>query len=124
MKTNAGTNTHLSERAVLHDILLAIGNRPDLRVWRNNTGQIPTPDGRVIRFGLPGSADILGIMKPTGRFLAIECKTDVGHQSDKQKHFQAMIETHGGLYILARSVTDVLSRLPEPSSRPPQGEYL
>ena len=102
-----------SERAILAEILLTIGSRPDLRVWRNNTGQIPTPDGRMIRFGLPGSADILGVMKPNGRFLAIECKTEIGKQSDLQKAFQAMIESHGGLYILARSVADVISRLPE-----------
>ena len=101
-----------SERAILAEILLTIGSRPDLRVWRNNTGQMPTPDGRVIRFGLPGSADILGILKPHGRFLAIECKTEIGRQSEHQKAFQAMIESHGGLYILARSVNDVLTRLP------------
>lgn len=101
-----------SERAILADILLAIGNRQDLRVWRNNSGALKDAQGHLIRFGLPGSADILGILKPTGRFLAIECKTEIGKQSDLQKAFQRMIESHGGLYILARSVGDVLSNLP------------
>lgn len=102
----------MREHEIQQRILLAIGNRPGLRVWRNQTGALKNDRGQLIRFGCPGSADILGIMAPDGRFLAIEVKTDSGRQSDQQRHFQTMIENHGGLYILARSVEDVLGRLP------------
>jgi hypothetical protein len=93
------------------DILLAIGSRPDVRVWKNATG-VAKIDDRVIKFGLKGSADILGILAPSGRFLAIECKVGRDTQSPYQKNFQLMIETMGGLYILARSVSDVKTALP------------
>lgn len=102
----------MKEHEIQQRILLAIGARPDLRVWRNNSGAVKNDRGQLIRFGCPGSADILGIMAPDGRFLAIEVKSDTGRQSDQQRHFQAMVENHGGLYILARSVDDVLRRLP------------
>ena len=66
-----------------------------------------------MRFGVPGQADISGILSD-GRRLEIECKTSTGRQSAKQRAWQRMIEKYGGVYILARSVEDVsacLSRL-------------
>lgn len=105
----------MSEREIQQNILISFGSLPDLRIWRNNTGSIKTPDGRFVTFGLKGSADILGIMRG-GRFLAIEVKTATGRQSEHQKNFQNMIESFGGVYILARSVEDVKRRLESEST--------
>lgn len=97
-----------SEAHVVAAILHRIGERyPQARCWRNNTGALRDPTGRLIRFGLPGSADILGLIGPEGRFLAIECKTQRGRQTEQQRKFQAMVERHGGLYVLARKAEDV-----------------
>lgn len=74
--------------------------------WRNNTGSYKTPEGRFIRYGHVGSADILGIL-PDGRFLAVECKTPEGRQRKQQKVFQSMIERNGGVYVIARSTADL-----------------
>lgn len=105
----------MSEREIQQNILISFGSLPDLRIWRNNTGSIKTPDGRFVTFGLKGSADILGIMRG-GRFLAIEVKTATGRQSEHQKNFQNIIESFGGVYILARSVEDVKRRLESEST--------
>lgn len=105
----------MSEREIQQNILISFGSLPDLRIWRNNTGSIKTPDGRFVTFGLKGSADILGIMRG-GRFLAIEVKTATGRQSEHQKNFQNMIESFGGVYILARSAEDVKRRLESEST--------
>ena len=98
----------MSETRIVNAILLALGNRPGLRVWRQNTGAIKDANGRLVRFGLIGSADILGILAPSGRFVAIEVKTATGRQSEQQRAFQQMIERHGGIYVLARSVDDAI----------------
>lgn len=74
--------------------------------WRNNTGSYKTPEGRFIRYGHVGSADILGLL-PDGRFLAVECKAATGKQSKAQKTFQQMVERNGGAYIVARSTADL-----------------
>lgn len=97
----------MSETNLVKAILLHIGARPDVRVWRNNTGCLTDRNGRPVFFGLTGSADILGIIAPEGRFLAIECKTPAGRQREAQKFFQKMVESMGGIYILARKVEDV-----------------
>lgn len=73
--------------------------------WRNNTGATDV-GGRFIRYGHPGSGDILGIL-PGGTFLSVECKTASGRQSKAQKLFQKMVERNGGIYVLARSVSDL-----------------
>lgn len=96
-----------SEAWVQFRILEAWGAHPRIRLWRQNTG-FAVIKGRGVRFGTPGCADILGLIRPAGRFLAIECKAAVrGAQSEEQKTFQAMIEGWGGIYILARSLADV-----------------
>lgn len=80
--------------------------------WRNNTGaqKITSYSGnRYIRFGMRGSADIIGLVK--GRFIAIEVKSPSGRQSINQSEFQRNIEKFGGIYILARTIDDVLDAI-------------
>lgn len=98
-----------SESMIQQRILLALGAHPACRIFRMNTGALPDPrTGRLIRFGIPGMADILGILRPSGRFLAIEVKSAIGRQSTQQVAFQRMVESCGGLYVLARSVDDAV----------------
>ena len=87
------------------------GTLPDCRLWRANVGaaRIGGPrraGGRVVRFGLPGQADLTGIL-PGGVRLEIEVKSREGRQTREQRAFQRMIERFGGVYVLARSVQDV-----------------
>lgn len=79
--------------------------------WANNTGAGQLVDGarhtsRFIRFGYPGSSDILGILDG-GRFLAIECKTPEGRLSDLQRVFLDDINLRGGLAFVAYGISDV-----------------
>jgi hypothetical protein len=87
-----------------------------MRLWRMNTGVASADEGgslklgqrpgrRVVRFGVPGQADLTGIL-PGGIRLEIETKTDNGRQSIDQQNYQRMIERFGGVYVLARSVED------------------
>ncbi len=78
--------------------------------WRNNTGAVKNGK-RFIRFGYPGSSDILGIC-PDGRFLAIECKNGKGGKtSDLQIDFQNQITSNNGLAFIVSSVDDLISKL-------------
>lgn len=99
-----------SESWLVHDVLQAWGNHPNIRIWRQNTGMAQLK-GQWVRFGVPGQGDIGGLLRPAGRRLEIECKSVTGKQSPAQKAFQAMTEAFGGLYVLARRLTDVDSAL-------------
>jgi len=95
----------VTEKQVQNAILREFGTRPDLRLWRQNTGAARV-GRRFVRFGVPGQADLTGIL-PGGRRVEIEVKSPTGRQTPDQRAFQALIERFDGLYVLARSVDDV-----------------
>lgn len=90
----------------MHAILREFGTRPDMRLWRANAGVARFARRRVVRFGVPGQADLTGIL-PGGIRLEIEVKTSDGRQTPDQRAYQKMIEQFGGVYVLARTVSDV-----------------
>jgi len=119
----------MPEHVIQNEIFRAFGTRSDMRIWRANTGvgfyaDHRTRTARLVRFGVPGQADVTGILPvglkficphcdtlllapPVGRRLEIEVKSPTGRQTAEQRAYQAMIERFGGLYVLARSVDDV-----------------
>ena len=113
------------ETPILYEIWEALGNRPDVRLFRNNRGKARRRNGRPVEFGLcDGAADLIGwvtvptlLTPPTSvawiiaRFLAVEAKSKTGLQSKAQIDFQAMVERGGGIYILAYNAQDAVERL-------------
>ena len=95
----------MTEKQLQNAILHEFGTRPDMRLWRANAGAVRI-GRRFIRFGIPGQADLTGIL-PGGQRLEIEVKSPTGRQTSDQRAFQAMMERFGGLYVFARSVDDV-----------------
>ncbi|HUS87837.1 MAG TPA: hypothetical protein VMW91_00460 [Desulfosporosinus sp.] len=105
---NKGSSAEHS--ALVNETLTLLGVRPDIRIWKNATGTSLSAAGSFIRFGLKGSADILGITSD-GRFIAIECKTGNAKQSKFQRAFESMILKMGGRYILCRSADETLEKI-------------
>ena len=89
-------------------ILVALGNSSLCRIWRQNAGTFRSMDGsRVVQAAPPGAADLTGILAD-GRRLELEVKAGEGRQSAQQRRWQHMIESHGGVYAIVRSVQDAL----------------
>lgn len=107
----------MKETFIVGAIVQYLDHVPGAFVWRQNVGGMTkkyvNKAGKEkvhhIKFGYEGIADIIGLYK--GRFLAIECKMLGKKQTLSQLTFQADIENHGGLYILANSVDDVIEGL-------------
>lgn len=111
----ANQETDLQQR-----IRLALGLRPDLRLYRNQVGQLPDPKtGRPVQFGLArGSADLIGwhtitvtpdmVGQRIAVFTSIEVKTPTGRLTPAQHNWQAAVRSAGGIAGVARSVTDAL----------------
>ena len=90
-------------------------------MFRNNTGALKDPQGRLVRYGLcKGSSDLIGYRTVTitpdmvgqqlAVFTAIEVK-DRGTPTPEQLHFIAQVQAAGGLAGVARSVADAQSIL-------------
>ena len=84
-------------------------NQGKLYCFRSNSfgGFIQRSNGTrgYIKNNKRGLPDIVCCI--SGRFLALEIKTDKGKQSEFQKAAQTAIEKSGGLYSIVRSVDDV-----------------
>lgn len=83
--------------------------------WRNNSGAtLAESHGRkrLIRYGLKGSSDIIGILPRTGRFLAVETKRPavpalgqkVGTLRGPQRAFLAAVMDAGGVAVCVSDV--------------------
>ena len=106
------------ETTIQQQIRLALGTRPDLRLFRNNTGTLPDPrTGRPVQFGLArGSADLIGLRTVTitpdmvgqqvAVFTSIEVKTPKGRPTAEQQNWLHMVRRAGGIAGIARSVRD------------------
>jgi hypothetical protein len=85
-------------------------------VWRNNVGLAQYARAKV-RYGLaPGSADLVGLLRGNGRFLAVEVKAPTTHHrgdglSSAQVAWRGVVERAGGLYVLGTSAEGVLDEL-------------
>jgi hypothetical protein len=99
----------MTETELMRNILVAVNQIPNGLFWRVNVGLAITKDGRTMRYGLPGQADIAGVIR--GQHVEIEVKTPGGRQSRQQGHWQRAIERAGGTYLLVRSVEEAVSAL-------------
>ena len=97
--------------AAEHAILVAairaqLGRERDLTLFANRVGRAKFGQ-RVVPFGLgEGSADIVGILSPHGRWFCLEVKTGNARRTAKQKMFAELIQKRGGFCCEARSVTE------------------
>ena len=114
----------IPEREVVKVVLTVLALNRNIRVWRRNTGALSSKDGkRFVRFGVPGMADVFGIIRTmrcpvcgrltgTGVHLEIECKRYGGRLSPAQKDFLATIHKYGGKTLVA---------IPKPTVADPTG---
>jgi len=67
--------------------------------------------GWYVRFGPAGQSDILGLIPPHGRFLAIEVKRGGQGPTDDQLRFINRVNKAGGLAFVAYSLEDCQRRI-------------
>lgn len=102
---------------------VAASQRGDLVLWRNNSGALTDDSGRLIRFGLGNdsaqanrrmkSADLIGIHRPSGRFVSIEVKrpgwkhSDASERDRAQAAWAATVAAMGGVALRVTSAESI-----------------
>lgn len=121
-----------AETTLQQQIRIALGTRPDLRLFRNQCGQLPDPrTGRPVQFGLArGSADLIGwrtititpdmVGQQIAVFTSIEIKTPAGRLTEPQTAWLNTVQAAGGVAGVARSVSDGLRIATNPLTFPLQ----
>lgn len=137
IKRTTGTRRK-QESKLLADIRLYLGERDDVLAVRINTGVFRAMHSAgVVRSAPTGHPDLVAcqrvqlnvsrVVNPDGfnphtrerqveigRYVAIETKSAKGVLSQDQQNFRAAVERVGGLYIVARSLDDVIQALNKP----------
>lgn len=105
------------EGKVQKAILEALRFAPFCFLWRNNTGGGRVEGRQFMRWGLVGSADIIGLVQMQngiGRFVALEVKRDDREKpTPEQQQFAAFIRNRGGFYAVVWSVEMALAAIKE-----------
>lgn len=108
-----------TEDEVLKGLLVELSRRGFI-VWRNNSGALfetfPAgmlagrqvfARGRLVRFGLEGSPDLIGLCRACGCFVGIEAKKPRGGVvREQQTAFHAQAAPSGALVGVARTVAE------------------
>ncbi len=115
------------EGPVVKECLSLLKSLPEvLYVERRNTGAVQFPDGRFVRFGVKGGADLWcliatplsrypnRLLRPIAlRHVEVECKRrdGKGKQSAEQKTFEQHCGKIGVPYLLVTSAEDLRKKL-------------
>ena len=105
------------ESDVLSETMLAL-SRAGALVQRNNSGLLIGADGRRVRVGMKGAADILacypvGLGVRVGLFVAVECKSSRGRLSKVQKNYRTAALKAGALHFVVKSENDIAAMIDE-----------
>lgn len=103
----------MSETDLLHAIHEAVVRTGRALIWRNNGG-VATYGRAKVRYGLGvGGADLVGVLRPSGRAFALEVKTPEGRLSKEQRAWHTAWAGAGGYVACVRCVDDALGALEE-----------
>jgi hypothetical protein len=96
------------ETAIVRGILAALRGRHG-KFWRNNSGRVRGASGRTVQLGETGSADIFGVVRPSGRFVGLEVKRPGLKATDLQESWAAEIRAEGGYVATVTSVEEAFA---------------
>ena len=104
-------NRNRAHTALVKAIRLRLGAEDDVVMWLNTVSTVKTEWGWEA-FGLsPGSSDLVGILAPSGRWVALEVKTGTGRAEKDQKLFIDLVRRLGGFAAVVRSELDAVEAI-------------
>jgi len=104
-------NNAKAHSELIHATRLELGREPDFTLWLNSKIEA-TEHGVRAKPGLgKGSSDLLGILAPWGRLVALEGKTGRGVPSQRQRQFLELIRKRGGFAAVFHSVDEAREAL-------------
>jgi hypothetical protein len=104
----------MSESRIQSEILLRLGSRGDVLLWRNSVGvAVPLSGDAPQRFGQVGSPDLLGSVTVRGVAIAlgVEVKSATGKERPEQTRWRLAHLARGWIVFVARSADDAHTQL-------------
>jgi len=90
---------------------IELGREPDFTLWPNS--KVTYVDGQPrAKPGLcKGASDLIGVLAPNGRIVALEAKTGGATTTKEQKMFLELIRKRGGFAAVFHSVEEARAAL-------------
>ena len=115
----------MNESGIQSRIMLALGARPGIRIFRNQVGfgfVGEYPNQRPVSFGLaPGSGDLIGwrsriitpddVGRSVAQFLSVKVKSASGTARPNQRTWAEVVRQFGGIAIIARDPRTVVEEV-------------
>lgn len=110
------------ETKIQRGIMIAANSRDDMRLFRNNVAKIHYR-GRWLSFGIPGKggSDLIGwkrvkitpdmVGEDVAVFTSVEVKTPKGRPTKEQKQWLELVESFGGIALIARGKEDLPKKM-------------
>lgn len=105
----------MSEAALTRAVVEALAKVPGVTAWRCNSGKVRVRGG-FMQLAPNGTPDIIGFLRPAGRFFGIELKAS--HKDncscvkcEGQRKWATRAQADGVLYVKARTVAEALNFL-------------
>ena len=105
-----------NESRIQSEILLRLGSRGDVLIWRNSVGvAVPLSGDAPQRYGQVGSPDLLGSVTVRGVAIAlgVEVKSATGRERPEQERWRLAHLARGWIVFVARSADEAHNRLEE-----------
>lgn len=107
----------MNETNILKEVMLE-ASKLGLVVFRNNVGVLPDKNGYMVHFGLcKGSSDLIGWVRDTGQFCAIEVKAGNAKPRPEQQLFIDMVVKSGGFSCVINDAKKLKLHLDEYKSK-------
>ncbi len=118
----AANHTALHKQCV-NEIRKALGREQDFTLWENSKVQVVQGQPRAMPGLTKGASDMLGILAPHGRLVALEMKTGSARPTDEQRMFLELVRKRGGFacIIQADSVEEAVAKAKDALGRARSG---
>lgn len=110
MKRRAA-NHNVEHSELVHATRLALGREPDFTLWNNSKVTMVDGEPRATPGLTKGASDLLGILEPHGRLVALEAKTGAGQLNPDQRLFFELVRKRGGFAAVFHSVDEARAAL-------------
>jgi hypothetical protein len=75
--------------------------------WRQNSGRTQTATGRLVQLAPAGTADVIGILGPGGRFCGLEAKRPGNKPTPIQREWAERVRALGGFAAVFTSLDEL-----------------
>jgi hypothetical protein len=111
VRPRKASNHNRAHSELVHATRLALGREPDFTLWCNSKVMVVNGEPHAAPGLTTGASDLLGILAPLGRIVALEAKTGKAVATPEQERFMALVRKRGGFAAVFHSVDEAKEAL-------------